>query len=140
MQDNKSIEHSGVVHSIENGIIKVGFATQSACASCLANGVCSVPEDGDKEVEIIDKAGKYKIGEKVDIVLQESLGLRALFLGYLLPFLILFFVLIVLSNIMDSELLAGLISLFCLIPYYLVLYLQRDKLKKTFSFNLKKIV
>ncbi len=69
--------------------------------------------------------------------MQQSLGFRALFLGYVLPFVILVVVLFIAMEITQNDLFSGLLGLATLIPYYLILYLMKDKLQKTFAFSLK---
>ena len=139
MQKNKSIEHSGIVQSIKDSIIKVSFMQETACNTCHVKGVCSVPDGKDQEVEVINSSGDFSIGEHVNLVLEQSLGIRALLLGYVLPFILVVLVLVIASSILKNDLLAGLISLACLVPYYLLLYYNRDKLEKTFSFKIRKL-
>ena len=43
-------------------------------------------------------------------------------------------------SITENELLAGLTALGALLPYYLIVYLTKDKLRKTFSFSIKKSI
>ena len=56
-----------------------------------------------------------------------------------MAFLVLMFVLILLTSMGLSEGFAGLVALLSLIPYYTGLSLFRDKLKKEFSFRLQKL-
>ena len=139
MHKSVLIEHPGIVQSIKDGIIEVMFLQQSACLSCQVKGVCNVSDTKDQVVDIPDYSNKYSIGEHVNIVMQESLGQKALFLGYILPFIIVFFILILTSIFIDNELQSGLISLGSLIPYYVLLYKFRDKLKKSFLFKIRKL-
>jgi len=69
--------------------------------------------------------------------MQKSLGTRAVMLGYFLPFLLVLLTLIVTLNIFKSQGLAGLISLGVLVPYYMLLYFNKDRLKKTFTFKIE---
>ena len=140
MPKSKSIEHLGIVQSITDRMIKVLFVQETACSTCHVQGVCSVPDGKNQEVEVVDSSNQFIVGEQVNIVLEESLGMRALFLSYILPFILVVFVLGIASSIFNNDLMAGSISLFCLIPYYYYLYLKRDKLKKIFSFKIKKLL
>ncbi len=80
---------------------------------------------------------KFKGGDQVNLIMQKSMGGKAVFLAYVLPFLLVLVSLIVLTSVLKSEGMAGLISLVVVIPYYIFLYLQRDKLKKTFHFRIE---
>ena len=98
--------------------------------------MCSVSDADQKEIEVLHLGQTYKIGEKVRLSYQRSLEFKALFLGYLLPFLLVLGTLIISITISGNEAISGLISLFILAPYYLSLAIFRNKLIKTFTFRL----
>ena len=131
-----SIEHQGVITGLDDRIIKVSLLNVSTCSSCHAKAMCNVSDVDNKEIEVLRKGQTYKIGEKVTLSFQKSLGFKALFLGYLLPFLLVLTTLIISWTITESEPLSGLISLAVLVPYYLSLAYFRDLLNKTFTFTL----
>ncbi|PLX24147.1 MAG: Fis family transcriptional regulator [Marinilabiliales bacterium] len=139
MSNTKSIEHKGRIDSIEGHKISVNFLAMSGCASCHAKGVCTVADMKEKSVEVYDFTGQYAVGEEVSVTLKQSLGFRALLLGYVLPFVLVLFVLIALTAITNNEAIAGLSSLSVLVPYYLILFFLRDKIRKKFTFTIDKI-
>ncbi|MDL2262175.1 SoxR reducing system RseC family protein [Bacteroidales bacterium OttesenSCG-928-I21] len=139
MSKNTMIEHIGVVSEITDDSIFVKLEVQSACASCHAKNVCGA--DGNtKIVEINSNDKSYRIGENVNVKLRESLGMKALFLGYLLPFIVLISTLIIFINIGISEGLSAVLAILFLIPYYTILYFLKDKLKKEFDFKIEKLI
>jgi sigma-E factor negative regulatory protein RseC len=75
----------------------------------------------------------------VKILITKSMGLKALFLGYLLPFLMVLFLLVLTKIVGMNDLVSGLVSLSVLMPYYLCLYLCREKVNKQFIFTLTKL-
>ncbi len=135
----EAIEHKGIVESVDNGLIKVNITALSACASCQVKGSCSVGDMENKVVEITNSNIQVKDGEFVNIVMSQSLGYKALFYGYILPFILIFIVLIISTEYGLSEGYAGLLALSPLPVYYLILYLLKDKLRKTFSFSIHKL-
>jgi len=139
MSKVKSIEHKGHIDSIDGNKINVNFLAMSGCASCHAKGVCTVADMQEKSVEVFDFSNQYKVGDEVNVTLKQSLGYRALFLGYLLPFILVLIILIVLTEITNNEAIAGISSLAVLVPYYLTLYLLRNKIRKKFTFTINKI-
>ncbi len=139
MKKEKNIEHDGIVKSLENGYVKVSIIKNSACASCLAKDSCNLSEVEEKEIEIRNYDDKYQIGEQVKVLFGQSLGFKALLLGYVLPFIIVLFTLITLKTLKFDDAFAGLSALIILLPYYLFLYFARKKHKNTFSFFIKKI-
>lgn len=139
MKQVKQIIHPGIIKSISGNELQVSIIAQAACASCTLKGACSVSEVEEKIIDIyVENPDDYKNGESIEVYFKQSLGFRALFLGYVLPFLILIVSLITLMSVTKKELLSGIISLLMLIPYYLILYYSRDKIKKTFVFSIKK--
>jgi len=139
MSNTKSIEHKGRIDSITGNKIHVSFLAMSGCASCHAKGVCSAGDMQEKSVDVYDFSNQYKVGDNVNVTLKQSLGFRALFLGYVLPFILVLLILIILSSVTSNEAIAGLSALSILIPYYLILFLLKDKIKKDFAFTINKI-
>ncbi|PLX09972.1 MAG: Fis family transcriptional regulator [Marinilabiliales bacterium] len=140
MQDQQLIEHQGIIQDINNESYIVSILAQSACASCKVKGACSVSETQEKLIEVPITKDNYSIGEMVKVVLKQSLGFKALFLGYILPFLIIMFILIVLSILDFNEAIVGISAIVSLIPYYILLYKLKDRIKKQFSFSLRKMI
>lgn len=133
------IKHKGFVKEVSENSLIVNIVNQSACSTCHAQGACTVADFQDKEIEISHFTKEYTPGQEVTIVFKESQGFTALFYGYVLPFLLVFATLIIMTSISDNELLAGLIALAVLIPYYTTLYFLRHLLKKVFKFELEEI-
>lgn len=130
------IQHHGVVVGRSNGDLIVEFEAVSACGSCHAKHSCMVAETDQKRLTVNDD-GDHEVGDKVFIVFEERQGLKAVILGYVLPFVLVFGALIIFSSIFSSEVTAGLLALAFLMPYYLALYIFRDKIKKNFTFRLQ---
>lgn len=141
MSTAQTVCHPGVVQSVDSNLIRVNILSKSSCGSCHAKGACSLGESQDKLIDIhqAEFSTKYAPGDKVEVIMQESAGLKALFLGYILPFLFVLFTLIILISITGNEKIAGLVSLGTLVPYYVSLYFFGKRLNKTFSFSLRKI-
>jgi sigma-E factor negative regulatory protein RseC len=139
MSVSKSIEHKGIIDSINGNNITVSFIALSGCASCHAKGFCTTADMQEKSIEIVDNSNRFIEGEEVKVVLEQSLGFRAVWLGYVLPFLLVLILLIVLTEFTGNEAVSGLGALSVLVPYYLLLFVFRNRLQKRFSFRLKKI-
>ena len=135
----QEVSHSGVVQEITaDGTVKVSIVSKAQCISCQLNKSCSISDVKEKIIEIDNYGGVLKIGEMVDVALKESTGFKALFLGYIFPFLFVFVTLIILTNYSDNELMVGLVALSTLIPYYFTIYLLQNVIKKEFSFFVHK--
>ena len=137
MGTTKEIKHTGVITSIDSSKIKVNITTYSACSSCGAKGICSISDVKDKMVEV-SNTGDFSVGQEVQVILHQTLGFKALYLGYVQPFIVVLITLIITSSLTRNEVLAGLISLGALAPYYLVLYFYKEKIRNKFTFAIKK--
>ncbi|OFX86791.1 MAG: hypothetical protein A2W99_06935 [Bacteroidetes bacterium GWF2_33_16] len=135
----KSIEHKGLIESIQGNKISVSFIALSGCASCHAKGLCTTSDMQEKSIEVFDVSNQYKVGEEVNVILKQSLGFKAVWLGYVLPFVLVLILLIVLTELTGNEAISGLGALSILVPYYLLLIFFRKKLQKTFSFIIQKL-
>jgi sigma-E factor negative regulatory protein RseC len=131
-----SIEHDGIVKSSDNRSVTVTISATSACSGCHAEGMCSLSGREDKTVEI---PGTYNVlpGDSVTILMKQSSGYSAVFLGYVLPLILVIALLIILASLSVPELMAGIGALVILIPYYLTLYFFRNRINKKFTFTLK---
>lgn len=139
MNSNDCIEQKGIVEEIDNGIARVMVTSLSACASCHAQETCHAGEIASKEIEVFVGNSEFKKGELVNIQMQKSLGLKATFLAYLLPIVIIFVTLLILRGTSLGEGLMAVLSLLVLIPYFIILYLFKNKLSKKFQFSLTKV-
>lgn len=137
MGTSKEIKHPGVITSIDSSKIKVNITTYSACSSCGAKGICSISDVKDKIVEV-PKIGDFSVGQKVQVILHQTQGFKALYLGYVQPFIVVLITLFIASSLTRNEILAGLISLGSLALYYLVLYFYKEKIRNKFTFAIKK--
>jgi sigma-E factor negative regulatory protein RseC len=92
-----------------------------------------------KEEKIIDVQVKYNVvpGDTVTVLMQQSMGYKAIALSYLIPVLVVIVSLVVLVSLDIPELTAGLISIGVLLPYFLVLFLLRRRINRIFTFTLK---
>lgn len=133
------IEHKGRIRSIDGNSIKVDCFTSSACSNCHAKSVCTSPDMENKEIEVVDNPGKYQEGEEVKVLLRQGLGFKALFFGYVLPFLVLLIALFTFSELFNNEVVVGVLSLAILIPYYLAIYYRREYFQNSINFELRKI-
>ena len=132
--------HTGVVERIEHARIFVRIVQQSACSGCHAKSVCINADSKAMIIEIDDHAGKFELDEEVLVCERYSMGMYAVWLAFVLPLLLLVFAAIAGTSLSGNEIIGGLAGLSILIPYYAILYLMRDQLKKKFVFSLSKIL
>ena len=137
---NNTIKHLGIVENIQGSHLSVRIVQTSACAACSAKGHCSSADSKDKIIDVIDTAASsYRVGEKVMVIGETSMGMMAVVLAFIIPFILLIFSLFLFMALMENELYAALLSLAILIPYYFILWLNKTRLKQQFSFTIKPI-
>ncbi|MCK5135723.1 MAG: SoxR reducing system RseC family protein [Bacteroidales bacterium] len=139
MSGHNLIDHFGIIEQIEDDVALVKINSESACAACHAKGVCGAADQEEKYLDIPLHGVDYNKGEPVHVQVARHLGFRAVALGYIYPFLLLMAVLISLTAFGANELRAGIFALLSLLPYYLILFLLRKRIKTTFTFSMKKI-
>lgn len=91
-------------------------------------------DETEKELDIACNPHLYTPGQKVLVKLESKQGMNAIFLGYVLPFLILLSTMILLSNLSQNEGVIGLVSLLSVVPYYIILYFLKDRIKRKFTY------
>jgi sigma-E factor negative regulatory protein RseC len=134
MQQSDETEHTGSIEKIEPGKLFIRIEKQSACSACSVKGKCPLPESKEELITIdIENAGSYKVGDEITVCLKTSLGLRAVLIAYIVPFIILMMVLIGVFAFTGNEPVAGISALCSLVPYYLLLFLLRKKSVKKFQ-------
>lgn len=79
----------------------------------------------------------YTTGQEVVVSTTGSVAKRALLLGFGVPFLALVGVLVIVLKITGNEGLSALCGLAALIPYYIILYLCRDRIRRQLTFYLE---
>lgn len=131
------IKHTGIIDSIEDGRIKVRIVQVSACASCKIANHCNASESKEKLIDVYADTHKYEIGQEVVVTASKDMANRALALGFGLPFLIMISVLIVTLSITGNEVTAALSAIAALLPYYISLWLARDKIALRISFQIE---
>lgn len=139
MVSNGCIDKIGIVEKVKENSILVRFQSELACGSCRAKFICGSGSDDRNLVEIYNKNCICNKGDAVKVIISVSMGFKALFLGYILPFLIVMCTLIITLSLDFSEPVSGLAALFTLIPYYTGLYIFKEKVNKKFIFTLMKI-
>ena len=166
----KMIKHDGIIIALnEDGTALVRIVQTSACSACKAKAMCASAESAEKEMTavLLSDNGRpmgygvldadkplleYKVGDEVEVMVQQKMGWKAVVLAYLLPFFVMLAVMFVGNGLLaigdgatgllgdeaKREAVLGTVALCAMAVYYLVLGLFKDKLQKEFSFTAKK--
>ena len=135
MNTQETISHEGIVTKITDDELEIKILAQSACAACHAKSACGMGEQAEKILTVPRPTNKdFALNQKVNVKMAIGQGNKAAVLAYLIPIILLLAVLFVCLGLGLSEGLSALISIVALIPYYIVLYMKRNKLKRQFDY------
>ena len=139
MSTQETISHEGIVTKITDDELEIKILAQSACAACHAKSACGMGEQAEKTLTVPRPKGQdFALMQKVNVKMAIGQCNKAAILAYLIPILLLLAVLFVCLGLGLNEGLSALIAIVALIPYYIILYLKRDKLKKKFLYIIEK--
>lgn len=126
--------HDGVVIAVAPGRVRVRIEAVSACASCAAHGRCGFAESKEKEVDVpAADWSDYQPGQTVTVHIDESRGMLAVWLAYVLPALLMLAAIVGLSLARVPEWAVVLSAFAVLGLYILVLYLRRRRVERHFT-------
>lgn len=138
MNNRETISHEGVVTKITNDELEIKILAQSACAACHAKSACGMGDQAEKILTVPrPKDKEFTLNQKVNVKMAVGQGNKAAILAYLIPVILLLAVLFACLGLGMKEGWAALVSIVALIPYYIVLYLKRDKLKNQFEYTIE---
>jgi sigma-E factor negative regulatory protein RseC len=133
------ISHSGIIEGIEGDCVKVRIVQTSACAACKVAGYCNAAESKEKIVDVLcgSAAKNLTVGQPVTVTTSGQVAAKALLWGFGLPFVVLVTVLVLVLWLTDHEGTAALSGLAALIPYYILLWLLRDRMREQLAFAIE---
>lgn len=134
----KEIYHDGKIIEITPEFTSVEIISSSACSQCHAKGLCGFSDEESKVVMVpTSPYTERKVGDTVTLALKQTMGLKAVWISYVIPLIILMILVLSLSSVIDNEVWTGLAAIGGVALYYLVIWLLRDKLKNEFVFYIK---
>ena len=132
------ISHKGRIISVTPEVTVVEIVSTSACSACHARGVCGVADSKIKEITVpTDPYSEHSPGDEVDVFLKKSMGMKAVWISYVIPLFILMILILSLSSVTVHEVYTGLGAIAGVVLYYIVIYIFRDRLSKDFVFYIK---
>lgn len=135
---SNKIKHAGVIESVADDCVRVRILQTSACSACKVANHCNASESKEKLIDVYGSShAGYQVGERVMVVASPEVGVRAVAWGFGIPFVLLVVVVFIMVRLTGNEGLAALASLVALLPYYLVLYVLRDKIRERLSFGIE---
>lgn len=132
------ITHKAKVIEMTPDFTTVEILVPSACAECHAKGLCGVSETEEKILSLpTDPYATYNVGDEVQVCTKMAMGLKAVWISYVIPLIILMILILSLSSVVEREAYRALIAIGGVAVYYLFVWLFRDKLSNEFVFYIK---
>ena len=138
MAKKNEIAHKGRIVEIGPDFTTVEIIVSSACSSCHAKALCGMSEEQDKLIMVpTDGFADHKVGDEVNVMTKMTMGLKAVWISYVIPLAILMILILSLSPIFENEFLCGLAAIAGVGLYYFGIWLLRDRLSTEFVFYIK---
>lgn len=136
---NRKIKHSGIIESIGKDFIRVRIIENYTCSECSVASHCNASDMKEKIVNIynLNNIKDYRIDETVIVTASTRIKFNAILLAFIIPFIIMVVTLFIVASTTSDELLSAIASLFVLVPYYLVLYYNRGRIREKLSFQIE---
>lgn len=138
MAKHDQIAHTGRIVEIDKDFTTVEIIASSACSSCHAKGLCGMAEEQEKLIMVpTDGFASYEVGDQVQVYTKMTMGLKAVWISYVIPLAVLMIFILSLSPVFENEFLCGLASIAGVAVYYFGIWLFRDRLSNEFVFYIK---
>jgi sigma-E factor negative regulatory protein RseC len=116
----------------------IKIIASSACASCHAKTLCGMSEEQEKIIMLpTDPYALYKVGDIVQVATKMTMGLKAVWISYVIPLMVLMILILSLSTVFEKEYMRGLVAIAGVGVYYFIVWLFRGKLNNEFVFYIK---
>ena len=138
MAKKNQIAHKGRIVEITPDFTTVEIIVSSACSGCHAKGLCGMSEEQDKIIMLpTDPYAEYAVGDEVNVFTKMTMGLKAVWISYVIPLAILMILILSLSSVIGNEFLMGGVAIAGVAVYYFFIWLFRDRLSDQFEFYIK---
>lgn len=95
-------------------------------------------EEKEKVIMVpTDPYASHKVGDEVEVMTKMSMGLKAVWISYVVPLAVLMILILTLSTVLESQVVCGLSAIGGVALYYFVIWLLRDRLQNEFTFYIR---
>ena len=138
MAKKNEIRHTGRIIEITPEYTTVEIVVSSACSSCHSKALCGMSEDKEKVIMVpTDPYALHKVGDEVEVMTKMSMGMKAVWISYVIPLAVLMILILSLSSVMESQVACGLAAIGGVALYYFMIWLLRSRLQNEFVFYIE---
>ena len=135
MAKKNEIVHTGRIVEINPDFTTIEIVVSSACSECHAKGLCGMSEQQDKVIMVpTDPYEARKVGDEVQVKTKMTMGLKAVWISYVIPLAVLMILILSLSAVFENEFLRGGVAIAGVGVYYFIIWLLKDRLSDQFEF------
>lgn len=132
------IKHQGLIDAVAGNHVSVRIVQSSACAQCQISGRCGAAESKEKVIDVFTpETSRLHEGDSVTVVASGRVGFMAVLLCAVVPLCLVLLVLAAMIFLTGNEAVAALGGIASLIPYYIILYLLRERIGTKVAFRLE---
>ena len=134
----ENIKYNGVITEIHNNHARVRILRPSACSSCEISRVCTRSESKEMIVDVaLSSANKcFDVGDNVTVAIKADSAHMAGVYAFCLPLVCMLFSFLVVFKLLDSEIVAAVISVSSIAVYLGLLYLGRDRVARRLNIGI----
>ena len=133
---SSKVTHEGIIEAIDNRHISVRIIQQGACASCKVAAHCNASDTKVKIVDVYADSSHLTVGQKIVVSTSGSAVKNALLIGFLFPLFMIVFLIVFSKVLGKTDDVAALLALGSLIPYYIIVWLFRNKIAQKITFHI----
>ena len=133
---SSKVTHEGIIEAIDNRHISVQIIQQGACASCKVAAHCNASDTKVKIVDVYADSSHLTVGQKIVVSTSGSAVKNALLIGFLFPLFMIVFLIVFSKVLGKTDDIAALLALGSLIPYYIIVWLFRNKIAQKITFHI----
>ena len=138
MAKRNEIVHAGKILEMTPDFTSVEIMVSSACASCHAKSLCGMSEEQEKVIMLpTDPYATYNVGDQVQVCTRMSMGLKAAWISYTIPLIILVVLILSLTSLGVNGPISAASAVGGVALYYFIVWLLRDRLQNEFVFYIK---
>ena len=136
---SESVSHTGTVTQSGNGVTRVRVRQGEGCDQCASKHACLNLAGGEKEIAVATDL-TFAVGEEVRVSVDTRYGMRAVWLAFGIPFILLTgSVFTAVQWMKVDEGIAGLIALGLLALYFLILSFFNSRLRRSVKVEIEKL-
>lgn len=130
-----SVRQSATVLTVTDAEITLEVCRAEACGACRARSACG--GSSERTMTLANDGQGYRVGEQVMLVMERSMGLKAVVIAYLMPVFLMIGTLL-LAGMWLSELVSGSLALLVLVIYMLMIRVFRGAISREISITIEK--